>query len=164
MALPATPDPQMRHEPDTSANAEIRHVTLPSGRMIEVVYLDEPAAAAPAQVSPAPGGVVRRDELVREAASDLTLCGRCGCEFVQPVDWDEAGPRHWRLELRCPNCGGRGTVVVEDEVVDHYDLELERGSAALARALHRVSQENIDDEVARFAAALGADAILPEDF
>lgn len=153
----------MRHEPDTSSSTDIRHVTLPSGRTIEVVYLDEPAGAPPA-ARPAPVDAARRDELSREAAADLTLCGRCGCEFVQPVDWDEAGPRHWRLELRCPNCGGHGTVVVEDEVVDHYDLELERGSAELARTLHRVSQENIDDEVARFAAALGADAILPEDF
>ena len=79
-----------------------------------------------------------RDAADAEAAVDLTICGACDCQFVQPVDWEEAGPRHWKLELRCPNCEARGTVVVEDAVVDHYDLVLERGSAELARSLHEV--------------------------
>lgn len=146
----------MRQHPDTSNDA-VRQVTLPSGRTIEIVYLDETPAPAEPQMLPG-------DTAHAEAAVDLTVCGSCDCPFVQPVDWEEAGPRHWKLELRCPNCESRGTVVVEDEVVDHYDLVLERGSAELARSLHEVVESSIEDEVTRLRAALEQDLILPEDF
>ena len=145
-------------QPDT--RPQTRQVTLPSGRTIEIVYLDEAPQTEDALLEPA----VEHQEMLAEIAHDLTLCGSCGCEFVQPVDWDEAGPRHWRLELRCPNCDARGTVVVEDEVVDFYDLELERGAAMLARSLHDAVEQGIEDEVARFADALDSGLILPEDF
>jgi hypothetical protein len=152
----------MRHQNDTRET--VRKVTLPTGRTIEIVYLDEspvPASPPTPELEPLPE---LEQGIHAEAAVDLTICGLCGCAFVQPVDWEEAGPRHWKLELRCPNCESRGTVVVEDEVVDHYDLVLERGSAELARSLHDVVESGIEDEVARFAAALERDLILPEDF
>lgn len=152
----------MRHHPDT--HSQTRQVTLPSGRTIEIVYLDEAPAPEDFVLDPAAGAPGEREAGLAEIAHDLTLCGACGCEYVQPVDWDEAGPRHWRLELRCPNCEERGTVVVEDEVVDHYDLELERGAAILARSLHEAVEQGIEDEVERFAAALASGLILPEDF
>lgn len=148
----------MRHPNDTT-NA-VRQVTLPSGRTIEIVYLDEAPAPAIPQVDPRDAA----DAADAEAAVDLTICGSCDCQFVQPVDWEEAGPRHWKLELRCPNCEARGTVVVEDAVVDHYDLVLERGSAELARSLHEVVASSIEDEVQRLHDALERDLILPEDF
>lgn len=146
-------------QPDT--HPQTRQVTLPSGRTIEIVYLDEAPQPEDFVVDQP---VVEREATLSEIAHDLTLCGTCGCEFVQPVDWDEAGPRHWRLELRCPNCESHGTVVVEDEVVDYYDLELERGAAMLARSLHEAVEQGVEDEVARFAAALDTGLILPEDF
>ena len=99
-----------------------------------------------------------------EAATDLTVCGACECPFVLPIDWDEVGSRHWRLTLRCPNCEAFGTVVVEDDVVDAYDIVLEHGAAELARTLHEVAERNAEDEANRFAAALAAGQILPEDF
>ena len=145
----------MRQNPET----QVRQVLLPSGRAIEIVYLDGHATAL---------GDLREavavDQAHAEAAHDLTTCGACGCRFVQPVDWDEAGARHWRVTLRCPNCLDSGTVVVEDEVVDHYDLELERGAAELARALHEIVEENIEREAGRLRAALDGGHLLPEDF
>ena len=92
----------MRQHNDTTNDA-VRQVTLPSGRTIEIVYLDEPPAPAVPQVA----GAATPSHA--EAAVDLTICGACDCQFVQPVDWEEAGPRHWQLELRCPNCEARGT-------------------------------------------------------
>ena len=148
----------MRHSHDTKSEA-VRQVTLPSGRTIEIVYLDEALAPVPEKAD-----VPASTTTHAEAAVDLTICGTCDCRFVQPVDWEEAGPRHWRLELRCPNCESRGTVVVEDEVVDQYDLVLERGSAELARSLHETVEQSIEDEVARLRDALERDLILPEDF
>lgn len=149
----------MKRQNDT--NPAARQLTLSSGRKIEIVYLDDTPVPA-AQVSePGLSPAAMADA---EAAIDLTICGVCDCPYVQPVDWDEAGPRHWKLELRCPNCEAHGTVVVGDEVVDHYDLVLERGSAELARSLHELVEAGIDDEVERFSAALQQDLILPEDF
>ena len=142
-----------------NSETQVRQVLLPSGRAIEIVYLDGRATAL---------GALReagqRDSALAEVAEDLTTCGGCGCPFVQPVDWDEAGSRHWRLTLRCPNCEQAGTVVVEDEVVDHYDLVLERGAAELARDLHELVEANIEEEAARLRDALDGGHLLPEDF
>ncbi len=151
----------MHREPHTDLHTHVRQVLLPSGRTIEIVYLDEPVIETPASTTDA---AAEREATLEQIAKDLTLCGLCECEFVQPIDWDEAGSRHWRLTLRCPNCEAIGTVVVEDEVVDHYDLALERGSAELARSLHGLVEANIEDEAERFSAALENGLILPEDF
>ncbi|CAB4880218.1 unannotated protein [freshwater metagenome] len=83
---------------------------------------------------------------------------------MQPIDWQEEGAHHWRLELRCPNCEAAGTGVVEDAVVDQYDLALERASAALARELHEMVQQTIEEEVGRLGEALDSGLLLPEDF
>lgn len=152
----------MRHEHDI--NTHVRQVVLPSGRTIEIVYLDAPASDQAGPRTERTSSDADRHAALAEAAEDLTLCGLCGCGFVQPIDWNEAGSHHWRVTLRCPNCEASGTVVVEDDVIDHYDLALERGSAALARSLHSLVEENIEDEVGRFAEALEAGHILPEDF
>lgn len=105
-----------------------------------------------------------REAALAEAANDLTQCGACGSRLVQPIDWLDAGRHHWRLLVRCPNCEACGTVVVEDDLVDFYDIELERGAAELARSLSDLVQERIGREVAQFADALRRDLILPEDF
>ena len=144
----------MRQQTDTN----VRQVQLPSGRTIEIVYLDGRATA----ISAPPSG--QPDDALAELARDLMSCGGCGCELVQPVDWDEAGTRHWRVTLRCPNCEQAGTVVVEDEVVDHYDIELERGAAELARTLHVLVEENIESEATQLRLALEGGHLLPEDF
>lgn len=133
---------------------------LPSGRAIEIVYLDGDAAALGPLREPAPAN----DACATEAARDLTTCGACACSFVQPVDWDEAGPRHWRLTLRCPNCERLGTVVVGDEVVDQYDMVLEHGAAQIARVLHEIVETNIDDAARRLRSALDDGQMRPEDF
>ena len=117
-------------------------------------------------LGPMPAGraAAARDAALAEAARDLTQCGACGGAHVQPADWHDAGRHHWRLLLRCPNCEASGTVVIEEELVEHYDIELERGAAELARMLDAFVQERVTREVALFAAALRDDLILPEDF
>lgn len=97
------------------------------------------------------------------AAHDLTFCG-CGCDYVQPVQWDEAGSKHWRMEMRCPNCENCTTTIVSDEVVDYYDLEMEMGARVLAKSLHDAVAQREEDEIARLRLALDTELILPEDF
>jgi hypothetical protein len=125
----------------------VRRVVLPSGKEIEVVYFgDQTPSHAP------------------EPAEDLHMCEACSCELVYPVDWEEAGAIHWEVTLRCPNCEWSGTGVFEQDVVERFDEELDRGTEALVRDLKHLMTANMEDEIERFVAALHAGHIVPEDF
>jgi hypothetical protein len=125
----------------------VRRVVLPSGKEIEVVYFgDQTPSHAP------------------EPAEDLHMCGACESGLVYPVDWEEAGDTHWEVMLRCPNCEWSGTGVFEQDIVERFDEELDRGTEALVRDLKDLMTANMEDEIERFVAALHAGHIVPEDF
>jgi hypothetical protein len=133
-------------QPDHSS---VRRVVLPSGKAIDVVYFDD----APDDAAPAP-----RD------ASGLHVCPRCSGDLVYPLDWLEAGPAHWEMQLRCPSCEWSGTGVFAQDVVERLEDELDRGTEELVGALRQLSRVNMEEEIDRFASALAAGAILPMDF
>ena len=137
----------MSRQPEN--NTYVRRVVLPSGKTIEVVYF---------------GDVTDAPRPTSEAAEDLHVCRTCESELVYPVDWEEAGNTHWEVMLRCPNCEWNGTGVFEQDIVERFDEELDRGTEALVRDLLRLMRANMEDDVERFVTALRADAILPEDF
>jgi hypothetical protein len=130
----------------------VRRVVLPSGRAIEVVYFEtlaaEPAAAVPA----------------RRPMQDLHLCPECDRDLVYPVEWEETSPTHWEVLLRCPNCEWSEVGTYDQATVDRFDEQLDAGTEALVKDLRRLVQANMEAEAERFAAALDANAILPEDF
>ena len=129
----------------------VRRVVLPSGKTIEVVYFDETPA-----LDAAPGMV--------EVGEDLHVCTECSSDLVYPVEWDEAGATHWEVTLRCPNCEWSGAGVFEQDVVERFDEELDRGTEALVRDLKRMMHANMEDEIERFVYALEGDHIVPDDF
>jgi len=132
----------------------VRRVVLPSGKTIEVVYFEdshEPAAAFPA-------------ESRHETTEDLHVCGSCESNLVYPTEWEEAGTTHWEVTLRCPNCEWSGTGIFEQDCVERFDEELDRGTEALVRDLKRLAHANMEDDIERFVSALTADHIVPEDF
>ena len=131
----------------------VRRVVLPSGKTIEVVYFQE-TTSTPA---PAP-------EVDAATVSDLHVCEECSAPLVYPVEWEEAGPEHWEVSLRCPNCEWRGAGIFHQEIVERFDEELDNGSEALVRDLRRLMHANMEEEIDRFVRALGADQILPMDF
>lgn len=135
------------------SNHYVRRIVLPSGKTIEVVYFEDRAAEIPE---------IPAD--IDEHVEDLSVCGTCDSRLVYPVDWHEAGSRHWEVTLRCPNCEWIGTGIFAQEIVDRYDAELDRGTQQLVGDLKRLLQANMEEEIARFVAALDADAITPEDF
>jgi hypothetical protein len=140
-------------QPNTNGQY-VRRVTLPSGRSIEVVYFEPlapDAADAAATAKPA-----RVDE--------LHVCPECDRDLVYPVDWEEASVTHWEVVLRCPNCEWTEVGTYDQATVDRFDERLDSGTEALVRDLRRLLQANMEDEADRFAAALAANAILPEDF
>jgi len=132
----------------------VRRVILPSGRAIEVVYFDT-SAPAPAPV-PAPGPA--------EENLDLHVCPDCDKTLVYPVEWEEASATHWEVLLRCPNCEWETTGVYDQDTVDRFDEELDRGTEQLVRDLKRLTRANMEEEIERFGRALESDAIWPMDF
>jgi hypothetical protein len=143
----------------------IRQVQLPSGKIIEVLYFagqQDPALEGDISLDPAPaaqpaGAPVRPDE-------DLHVCPRCTGELVYPVDWAEAGPKHWEVALRCPDCEWGDVGIFTQEAVERFDLELDRGAEVLLRDLQQLARANMADDVERFIVALRDDHIVPTDF
>jgi hypothetical protein len=127
-------------------------IDLPSGRVLEVI---QPEAGQPyTRVKSAPADQDR----------DLCVCEHCASELVEPVEWAAAGAGRWRVALSCPNCGYWTEGVFSQECVDQLDERLDEGTTVLVTELKRLEQANMTEDVERFAAALHAGAILPEDF
>jgi hypothetical protein len=129
----------MNQHPDRHS---IRRIVLPSGRAIEVVrfYLEKSADRA------------------------LHICPNCSSNLVQPVRWREAARGLWGLTLRCPNCDWITDGMFDQEQVDLLEEHLDDGLAEMLNDLRCLTQANMAEEIGRFAAALQADLILPEDF
>jgi hypothetical protein len=135
-----------------------RRVTLPSGKEIDVVYFDPEIAA-----DPAPPSTSVSYSLV-EPLEQLEVCERCQSSLVYPIDWSEASDTHWQVTLRCPDCEHRTVGTFSQEVVEEFDVVLDRATATLHADLSRLTIANTEHEIERFAHALADDQILPEDF
>jgi phage terminase large subunit GpA-like protein len=129
----------MSHRPDRQS---IRRIVLPSGRTIEVVRFYSEG----------------------ETRHGLHACPECDSELVQPVDWAEAPQGLWELVLQCPNCFWLHDGVFDQEQVDALEERLDDGLTEMLSDLRRLTRANMSEEIERFAAALNADLILPEDF
>ena len=135
---------------DADNGQYIRRVVLPSGRAIDVVYF-EPLADD--RAGPASGPV-----------RELHECPSCECDLVYPVEWEEVSPTHWEVLLRCPNCEWNEVGTFDQPTVDRFDKRLDTGTETLIGDLRRLQQANMEEDIVRFARALDAGAILPEDF
>jgi hypothetical protein len=131
----------------------VRRVLLPSGRAIEVVYFENQPAHAPQPLAGAAHEPV-----------DLHVCPECEKTLVYPVEWEEASPTHWEVQLRCPNCEWLTVGLYDQDTVDRFDEQLDSGTEGLVRDLKRLTRANMEEEVERFASALASDAIWPMDF
>ena len=171
---------------DRDSKHYVKRVVLPSGKTIEVVYFKDGAErAAPAERSDRAEAHAQRSPAAERPAQPeqsapphdppperirtdpdrcLHVCLECTSELVHPVEWEEAGASHWNVLLHCPNCETYRHGVFSQAVVEAFDEELDRGADALARDYTRLMRSNMAEETERFAAALRADAILPEDF
>lgn len=131
-----------------------RHLRLPSGRQIEVVYLDgarHSLAERPARAPAAPG----------EA---LHVCPRCAGGLVHPLDWFEDAPGLWCISMRCPDCGLVREGVFGQALVERLDEELDRATGALLSDLRQITHANMTEEAELLKLALELDLIGPSDF
>jgi hypothetical protein len=101
--------------------------------------------------------------ITTEQAAGAHVCRLCTLPLVQPEDTERTG-RAWLVQLYCPSCGWSGVELLDEDQMEHLDEALDDGFAVLAAALARVTRANMQEYVARFTAALSAEAILPEDF
>ena len=83
---------------------------------------------------------------------------------MHPVDWHEVDERHWRLDVRCPDCRWMGSDVFAQDEVERYDDLLNAGTDALIDELERITRQNMADHLERFIRALEDDGIMPIDF
>ena len=137
------------HEHTHEDGPHVHRVVLPTGKTIEVVYSRE----RPADHSATP-----------KTDRDLHICPMCESKLVYPTEWSEAGPQHWNVDLRCPECEWRGNGVFDQAVVERFDEELDQGTASLVRDLRRLVQATMEEEIERFVRALEGNHVLPEDF
>jgi hypothetical protein len=94
----------------------------------------------------------------------LLVCGACRSRLMYPADCEEQGRDGWRIELKCPDCGGREWARFDVERLDALDRELDRAEAEIEADLAWLTRVNMADYVTRFVSALDAGAIEPEDF
>jgi hypothetical protein len=140
------PGEQNKEQQNERAGRRVKRVALPSGKMIEVVYFDQ---------VPAPEALQKQE---------LHVCPDCDVRLVYPVHWTEVDRASWEVTLRCPNCEWIHTGVFDQETVERFDEELDRGTDSLVDDLKRLVQANMEEDIERFARALARDHILPEDF
>jgi DNA-directed RNA polymerase subunit RPC12/RpoP len=127
---------------ENSKQHSVRRIVLPSGRSIEVIRFAE----------------------TETPIEGLHVCIQCGSDLVQPASWGQVTADHWELELNCPNCGHSREGVFDQDDVAALEEHLDEGVEAILRDLQRLTHANMSDQIDRFAAALDADLILPEDF
>jgi hypothetical protein len=94
----------------------------------------------------------------------LELCGMCGRDFVNPVDWGPVGSGHWRLLLRCGECETWREVTVTNAVAQRYDVELQRRTHGLTAVLDGMDRERMLHEVQAMTIALELGLIDAADF
>jgi hypothetical protein len=94
----------------------------------------------------------------------LHVCVRCDRDRCCPVDWEAADETHWRIALRCGECGHEREAVVTNAEAAAYDIVLDRHEAAMLAAAERISRQRLELEVETFATALADDLIAADDF
>jgi hypothetical protein len=153
-----------------------RHVQLPGGREIEVVYLDETSEPA-AEWSPTPRQAPRAgsnaamaptpwtgDSPTTAPGEALHVCPSCAGALVHPLDWIEESPGRWRILMRCPDCDALREGVFGQALVERLDEELDKATAALLSDLKQLTQANMIEEIETFSRAVQLDLIGPSDF
>ena len=83
---------------------------------------------------------------------------------MYPIDLAPADNRNWAVQLRCPDCEWYGHGVHDQQVVDQFDVELDRGTDMLIGDLADLTHANMEEAAERFTFALHRDHILAEDF
>ena len=96
---------------------------------------------------------------------DLHVCDRCRTPFVVPISiLDAHVDGRYVVELCCTNCDAYSLSTHDEASLEALDHELDRGLLRIQEALDAFVLAEELERIDRFAEALHADLILPEDF
>ena len=98
-----------------------------------------------------------RADAVAVVDERLDICAACGEQFVIPERLMGLHDNRLVVGLRCAACGVRKLAVVRAGTFEDLLVRFDDAYPDVERRLET-------EEIERFAAALAADAILPEDF
>lgn len=101
----------------------------------------------------------------------LRICPECDCRLCFESGSEPLAPDTWLVVIQCPNCWHSWSRTLDDATLTLLEYALDDDMRVIAVAAEEFSYMNAVDyakelaaEVARFAAALEAGAILPMDF
>jgi hypothetical protein len=101
----------------------------------------------------------------------LRICPNCDCRLCFESAAEPITPESWLVVVQCPNCWDSWSATVGDVVLELFEHALDEDTRVIEETLDALAYENarteaqeLAAEVARFAAALRADAIVPMDF
>lgn len=134
-----------------------KKIALPSGQMIEIIYLIDPDA-------PGAQSEAGLDAPTCEIELPLNCCPSCTGDLVYPLTWEDCEDGTWTIERRCPNCEWSEVGSFDQNAVEAYDDILENGTELLLMELRTWSHSNMNDDVERLIDAINADLIEPIDF
>ncbi len=91
-------------------------------------------------------------------------CRRCSSSLVQPIEWNRLDERSWEVVVRCPECWESYPVVLDQDDVNEFSYFLESAFKTMLDAIKELDHEAFEADCERFATALWANHVLPEDF
>lgn len=148
-----------------------KKISLPGGRVIEVVYFSDGGDTADADAALVQRALELPDDdeapgpaPAAAGALPLHVCPECDGDLVYPVSWEEASEDSWRLERRCPNCEWRHEGEYGDEDLAAFDDALNEGTETLLITLRDTTRANMEASVERLIDAIKLDLIQPMDF
>jgi hypothetical protein len=101
----------------------------------------------------------------------LRNCEHCGCDLCFESAAEPLTPTIWLVVVQCPNCWSAWRRTVNDAVLELFERALDGDTLIIETAVEQIAYENerweaeqAANEVARFSAALDANAIQPMDF
>jgi DNA-directed RNA polymerase subunit RPC12/RpoP len=97
-------------------------------------------------------------------ASALHVCGSCGKDFVNAMQWDPLDDDHWYMLLRCGNCGRAHAAVVANKCADEFGRALDAGCAVIAGDLQELQRDAMTAWTKVFREALDRDLVDASDF
>ena len=94
----------------------------------------------------------------------LHTCLVCACDYVYLVEARSMGLDGKPALLRCPNCGVHRAGVFARGDLEALERRRQAGEDQLRSHVRRLEIRQRLEQIDRFAEALDAGAILPEDF
>lgn len=143
-----------------------KKISLPGGRVIEIVYFSEPTNGDDdaTSVEGSAHGLTRRDDAGRSGRQALHVCEQCEGDLVYPVAWEERSGDRWRIERRCPDCEWRHVGDFHQSEVETFDDVLNEGTEDLLVSLRTFARSNMEADIEQIIEAIQLDLIEPMDF